>query len=181
MVNTRQSTAEFLGLAFDAAVQQAVNALLPVLTAQITNELRQNGVGEMVTNLLPSTPSWKGLESRSLNPLALQPLQLMLKTRLLISRKCLRCWDQKYEREYHTIFQREDELTEFTDVAQVANAGRNIEPAARNNNQKGYDQRMSDGRGYDWHNNNQRDFDQKGNDMCVYLTVTFAFDTNHDG
>nr|GFA01977.1 putative reverse transcriptase domain-containing protein [Tanacetum cinerariifolium] len=108
---------------------------------------------------------------------------------------------QKYEREYHTIRQREDELTgefmkrflrlagfirkkagpleeqakhfnralydwildgivnmEFTDVAQVANAGRNIElvrerggsnnkrnrdrdciqPAARNNNQKGY-------------------------------------------
>nr|GEV25892.1 hypothetical protein [Tanacetum cinerariifolium] len=126
---------------------------------------------------------------------------------------------QKYEMEYHTICQREDELNgvfmkrflrlagfvgkkaEFTDVAQVANAGRNIEllcerggsnnkrnhdggriqPATRNNNQKGYDQRRSDRRGYDWHNNNQRDFDQKGNDICVYLTVTFAFDTNHDG
>nr|GEX70730.1 hypothetical protein [Tanacetum cinerariifolium] len=50
-------------------------------------------MGEMVTNLLPSTPSWKGLESRSPDPLALQPLQLMLKTRLLISRSCLRCWD----------------------------------------------------------------------------------------
>nr|GEW31656.1 hypothetical protein [Tanacetum cinerariifolium] len=61
--------------------------------------------------------------------------------------------------------------TEFTDVAQVANAGRNIEllrerggsknkrirdgdriqPAASNNNQKGYDQKRSDGRGYDRH------------------------------
>nr|GFD04675.1 zinc finger, CCHC-type, retrotransposon Gag domain protein [Tanacetum cinerariifolium] len=58
---------------------------------------------------------------------------------------------------------------EFIDVALVANAGRNIkllrergssnnkrncdgdriQPAARNNNHKGYDQRRSDGRGYD--------------------------------
>nr|GEY59156.1 hypothetical protein [Tanacetum cinerariifolium] len=45
MVNTRQSTPEFSGLAFDEAVQRAVNALLPGLTAQITNELRQNGSG----------------------------------------------------------------------------------------------------------------------------------------
>nr|GFC89018.1 hypothetical protein [Tanacetum cinerariifolium] len=111
------------------------------------------------------TPGWKGLESRSLDPLAPQPLQLMLKTELLISRGCLRCWDvmtslklgwvatslrvmllvggrllnkpreekPKYEREYYTIPQREDELTdrivntEYTDVAQVANDGRNIE------------------------------------------------------
>nr|GEV44188.1 hypothetical protein [Tanacetum cinerariifolium] len=45
MVNTRQSTFEFSGLAFDEAVQRAVNAVLPGLTAQITNELRQNGAG----------------------------------------------------------------------------------------------------------------------------------------
>nr|GEW76682.1 putative reverse transcriptase domain-containing protein [Tanacetum cinerariifolium] len=45
MVNTRQSTLEFSGLTFDEAVQRAVNALLPGLTAQITNELRQNGAG----------------------------------------------------------------------------------------------------------------------------------------
>nr|GEY04962.1 zinc finger, CCHC-type, retrotransposon Gag domain protein [Tanacetum cinerariifolium] len=43
MVNTRQSTPEFLGPAFDEAVQRAINALLHGLTAQITNELRQNG------------------------------------------------------------------------------------------------------------------------------------------
>nr|GFD57975.1 zinc finger, CCHC-type, retrotransposon Gag domain protein [Tanacetum cinerariifolium] len=74
--------------------------------------------------------------------------------------------------------------TEFTDVAQVANAGRNIDlfckrggsnnkrnrdgdriqPATRNNNQKGYDQMRSDEHDYDRQNNNQRDFGQTGND-----------------
>ncbi|GKF86239.1 hypothetical protein Tco_0254066 [Tanacetum coccineum] len=48
MANTRQSTPEFLGPAFDEAVQRAVNALLPSLTTQITNELHQNGVGGSV-------------------------------------------------------------------------------------------------------------------------------------
>nr|GEY18583.1 hypothetical protein [Tanacetum cinerariifolium] len=45
MVNTRQSTPEFSSPVFDEAVQRAVNALLPDLTAQITNELHQNGTG----------------------------------------------------------------------------------------------------------------------------------------
>nr|GEZ22437.1 putative reverse transcriptase domain-containing protein [Tanacetum cinerariifolium] len=45
MVNTRQSTPKFSGLAFDEAMQRTINALLPCLTTQITNELRQNGVG----------------------------------------------------------------------------------------------------------------------------------------
>nr|GEW50609.1 hypothetical protein [Tanacetum cinerariifolium] len=45
MVNTRQSTPKFSSLAFDEAVQRAVNALLPGLTTQITNELCQNGAG----------------------------------------------------------------------------------------------------------------------------------------
>nr|GEV63863.1 retrotransposon protein [Tanacetum cinerariifolium] len=78
--------------------------------------------------------------------------------------------------------------TEFIDVAQVANARRNIEllremggsnkkrnrdgdriqPAARNNNQKGYNQRRSDGRSYDRQNNSQRDFGQRGNDGRSY-------------
>nr|GEZ14481.1 hypothetical protein [Tanacetum cinerariifolium] len=234
-------------------------------------------LGEMVTNLLPSTPGWKGLESRNLDPLAPQPLQLMLKAGLLISRNYLRCWDvltslklgwlatslramllvggrllnkpmeekrmwqhcygrtserfsfynislclsNRSMRGSITLFIREDELTgefmkrflrlacfvekkaghveeqakhfkwalcdwildgivntEFTDVAQVANVRRNIEllrerggsnnkrnrdgdriqPASRNNNQKGYDQRRSVERGYNRQNNNQRDF-----------------------
>nr|GEY00347.1 DNA/RNA polymerases superfamily protein [Tanacetum cinerariifolium] len=45
IVNTRQSTPEFTGPAFDEAVQRAVNTLPPDLTAQITNELHHNGAG----------------------------------------------------------------------------------------------------------------------------------------
>ncbi|GJR11539.1 putative reverse transcriptase domain-containing protein [Tanacetum coccineum] len=45
MVNTRQSTPEFSGPAFDEAVQRVINALLPGLTPQNTNKLRQNGAG----------------------------------------------------------------------------------------------------------------------------------------
>nr|GEV86696.1 putative reverse transcriptase domain-containing protein [Tanacetum cinerariifolium] len=215
-------------------------------TEGVKREAEKMVLGEMVTKHLPSTPGWKGLKSRSLDPLAPQPLQLMLKTGLLTLRSCLRCWDvltslklgwiaislrQKYEKEYHIILQREDELsgefmkrflklagfvgkkigppkeqakhfkwalcdwildrivnTEYTNVAQGANTGRNIEllrergglnnkrnrdgdriqPAARNNNQKGYDQRRSDGCGYDMQNSNQRDFGQRGNDGRSY-------------
>ncbi|GJR38720.1 putative reverse transcriptase domain-containing protein [Tanacetum coccineum] len=45
MVGTRGSTLEFSGPAFEAAVQRAVDALLPGLTTQLTNEIRQNGTG----------------------------------------------------------------------------------------------------------------------------------------
>ncbi|GKA31697.1 hypothetical protein Tco_0718002 [Tanacetum coccineum] len=47
-------------------------------------------LGEVLTNLPLSTPGLKGLENRSLNLLAPQPLQLMLKTRLLTLRSYLR-------------------------------------------------------------------------------------------
>ncbi|GKB36098.1 putative reverse transcriptase domain-containing protein [Tanacetum coccineum] len=45
MVGTRGSTPEFSGPAFEAAVQRAVDALLPGLTTRLTNEIRQNGAG----------------------------------------------------------------------------------------------------------------------------------------
>ncbi|GKE84213.1 hypothetical protein Tco_1557955, partial [Tanacetum coccineum] len=45
MVGTRQSTLEFSGPAFEAAVQRAVDALLHGLTTRLTNEIRQNGTG----------------------------------------------------------------------------------------------------------------------------------------
>ncbi|GJR26746.1 hypothetical protein Tco_1102978 [Tanacetum coccineum] len=45
MVGTRGSTLEFLGPAFEAAVQQAVDALLPDLTTRLTNEIRHNDAG----------------------------------------------------------------------------------------------------------------------------------------
>ncbi|GJY99443.1 putative reverse transcriptase domain-containing protein [Tanacetum coccineum] len=47
----------------------------------------------MVTNLPPSTLGWKGLGNKSLDLLAPQPLQLMLKTRLLTLRRYSRFWD----------------------------------------------------------------------------------------
>ncbi|GJT76798.1 hypothetical protein Tco_1043523 [Tanacetum coccineum] len=105
-------------------------------------------LGEVLTNLPPSTLGWKVLGNRSLDLLALQPLQLMLKTRLLTLRRYSRFWDmlmnsrlgwqvkslkemlsiggrllnkpkeyfprseqQKYEREYHTIHQRDGETS----------------------------------------------------------------------
>nr|GEV60542.1 retrotransposon protein [Tanacetum cinerariifolium] len=200
MVNTRQSTLEFSGPAFDEVVQRAVNALLPGLTAQITNELRHNGAGSNAFKQAKggeayvATLSWK--DSREAFFLQYFP----------------RSEQQKYEREYHTIRQKDGELngefikrflrvagfvgkkagppeeqakhfkwalsdwildgivnTEFTDVAQVENAGRNIEllhewggvnnkrnrdgdhiqSTNKNNNQRGYGQRGNDGRNYD--------------------------------
>ncbi|GKF06312.1 hypothetical protein Tco_0036980, partial [Tanacetum coccineum] len=45
MVGTRGSTFEFSGPTFEAAMQRAVDALLPRLTTRLTNEIRHNGAG----------------------------------------------------------------------------------------------------------------------------------------
>nr|GFA27670.1 transposon Tf2-9 polyprotein [Tanacetum cinerariifolium] len=140
----------------------------------------------------------------------------MLKTGLLISRSCLRCWDvlmslklgwlatslrvmllvgerllNKPREEKRICRSMRGSITLFIRERMnslVANVRRNIkllrerggsnnkrnhdgdriQPAARNNNQKGYDQRRSDGRGYDRQNNNQKDFGQMGNDSRSY-------------
>ncbi|GKC60180.1 zinc finger, CCHC-type, retrotransposon gag domain protein, partial [Tanacetum coccineum] len=146
---------------------------------------------------------------------------------LFFSQYFPRSEQQKYEREYHTIHQRDEETsgkfmksflrlpgfvgkktgppeeqakhfkwalcdrtldgivnTEFTDVAQVADAARNIEilrkrssqnnkrnrdgdrirPIAQGSNQRGYDQKRYDGHGHDRHGSSQRGYDQKGYD-----------------
>ncbi|GJU60864.1 integrase, catalytic region, zinc finger, CCHC-type containing protein [Tanacetum coccineum] len=201
MVNTRQSTPEFSGPAFDEAVQRAVNALLPCLTTQITNELRQNGDGSSGVQP-PTIHTWlerfgkqKPRSFSSATTLVdaenwiahIEKLFEVLgcadefKARLAsykLEGDALSWWkayflrseQQKYEREYHTILQRDGEPsgefmkrflrlagflgkkagtqeeqaknfkwalcdwildrivnTEFTDVAQVPNAARNIE------------------------------------------------------
>nr|GEZ64603.1 hypothetical protein [Tanacetum cinerariifolium] len=242
--------------AFDEAVHRAVNALLPGLTAQITNELRQNGAagnGDQPPTIHTCLERFGKQKPRSFSsattPVDAENWIVHIKKLFeggeayvaTFSWKDFReifflqyfpmSEQQKYEKEYHTIRQREDELTgefmkrflrlagfvrkkagpseeqakhfkwalcdwildgivntEFTNVAQVANVGRNIEllrerggsnnkrnrdgdriqPAARNNNQKGYDQRRSDGHGYDRQNNNQRDFGHRGNDGRSY-------------
>nr|GEV92967.1 hypothetical protein [Tanacetum cinerariifolium] len=207
MVNTRQSTPEFFGPTFDEAVQRTVNVLLPSLTAQITNELRQNSAGGNADQP-PTIHTWLkrfGKQNPRSFSFATTPVDVEnwiahikklfevlgcadeFKARLASYKfegDALSWWkafkqakggeayvvtlswkdfreifflqyfpmseQQKYGREYHTIHQREDELT------------------AKNNNQKGYDQRGSNGHGYEWQNNNQRDFSQRGNDGRSY-------------
>ncbi|GKF06186.1 transposon ty3-I gag-pol polyprotein [Tanacetum coccineum] len=53
----------------------------------------RTALGEVVTNLLPSTLGWKGLGNRNLDLLAPQPLQLTPKTGLLTLRRYSRFWD----------------------------------------------------------------------------------------
>nr|GEZ94658.1 hypothetical protein [Tanacetum cinerariifolium] len=206
MVNTHQSTPDFSGPTFDEAVQRAVNALLLGLTAQITNELCQNVLGcagEFKAMLASykfegdalnwwrafkqakrgeaymATLSWKdfreaffcntsrGLSSKSFVGKKAGPLEEQAKH----FKWALSDWIL-------------DEIvnTEFTDVAQVANAGRNIallcerggvnnkknrdrdriQSASKNNNQRGYGQRGNDGRNYDRQggNSSQRFYQQ---------------------
>nr|GEZ03499.1 hypothetical protein [Tanacetum cinerariifolium] len=211
--NRQNNNQRDFGPAFDEAVQRVVNALLPGLTAQITNELRQNSAEgnvdaenwiahiEKLFEVLGCANEFKArLASYKFEGDALSWWKAFKQAKGGEAYVATLSWkdfreifflqyfpmseQQKYESEYHTIRQREDELTdgimntEFTDVAQVANDGRNIEllrkkgcsnnkrnrdgdriqPAARNNNQNGYDQRRPDERGYNRQNNNQRDF-----------------------
>nr|GEX09519.1 hypothetical protein [Tanacetum cinerariifolium] len=152
MVNMRQSTPEFSGLAFDEAVQRVVNALLPGLTAQITNEFRQNGAEGNV-----DAENWIAHIEKLFEVLGCAD---EFKARLASYKfegDALRC---RSMRGSITLFVKErmnsltlydwilDGIvnTEFTDVAQ----------------------RRSDGRGYDRPNNNQRDFDQRGNNGRSY-------------
>ncbi|GJR32910.1 putative reverse transcriptase domain-containing protein [Tanacetum coccineum] len=238
MVNIRQSTSEFSGPAFDEAVQRAVNALLPDLTAHIANELRQNGAGssvdaenwiahiEKLFEVLGCADEfkawlasyklegdalswWKAVKQARVGETYVATLPWKDFRKLFFLQYFPRSEHQKYEREYHTIRQRDGEPsgefmkrflrlvgflgkkastqeeqaknfkwtlcdwildgivnTEFTDVAQVADAARNIEilrerssqnnkrnrdgdrirPMTQGNNQRGYDQKMYDGR-----------------------------------
>ncbi|GKE74837.1 hypothetical protein Tco_1536878, partial [Tanacetum coccineum] len=106
MVGTRGSTPEFLGPAFDAAVQRVVDALLPGLTTRLTNEIRHNGARgidvenwiahiEKIFNVLGCANEFKArLASYKLEGDALN-------------------WSEqkKYEREYHMIRQRDGETS----------------------------------------------------------------------
>nr|GEV25333.1 hypothetical protein [Tanacetum cinerariifolium] len=213
MVNTRQSILEFLGPTFDEAVQRAVNALLSGLTTQITNELRQNGAGGNARLAsykfeVDALSWWKAFKQanggeayqkykREYHTIHQREDELIgefMKRFLMLAGFVGKKAGPPEEQAKHFKWALCDWIldgivnTKFTDVAQVANARRNIElfrkrgcsnnkrnrdgnriqPAARNNNQKGYDQRRSDGRGYDRQNNNQRDFGQRGNDGRSY-------------
>nr|GEU34715.1 retrotransposon protein, putative, Ty3-gypsy subclass [Tanacetum cinerariifolium] len=173
MVNTRQSTPKFSGLAFDEVVQRAVNALLPRLTAQITNALRQNGAGSNGDQSL-TIYTWLGWLAISLRVMLLIGGKLSSKPR-----EVKRMWRHYHgrtsvrpsfnntsrgfvekkegppeEQAKHFKWALSDLIldgivnTEFTDVAQLANAGRNIE-LLRERGDRGNGQRGNDGRNYD--------------------------------
>ncbi|GJS21351.1 zinc finger, CCHC-type, retrotransposon gag domain protein [Tanacetum coccineum] len=269
MVGTRQSTPEFSGPAFEAAVQRAVDALLPGLTTRLTNEIRQNGTGgsgdqpptihtwlerfgkqkprsfssattlvdaenwiahiEKIFEVLGCADEfkarlasykfegdalnwWKAFKQAKGGETYVATLSWKDFRDIFFLQYFPRSEQQKYEREYHTIRQRDGETsgelmkrflrlagfvgkkagppeeqakhfkwalcdwildgivnTEFTDVAQVANAARNMEilrerssqnnkrnrdgdrirPTTQDSNQRGYDQKGYDGRSYD--------------------------------
>ncbi|GJU57121.1 zinc finger, CCHC-type, retrotransposon gag domain protein [Tanacetum coccineum] len=127
MVNIRQSTPEFSSPAFDEAVQQAINALLPGLTTQITNELCQNGArgsGEQP----PTIHTWfERLASYKLEGDALNWWKAFKQAKQGETYVATLSWkdfrdifflqffprseQQKYEMEYHTIRQRDEETS----------------------------------------------------------------------
>nr|GFC46237.1 zinc finger, CCHC-type, retrotransposon Gag domain protein [Tanacetum cinerariifolium] len=125
MVNTRQSTLEFFGLAFDEAVQRAVNALLPGLTAQITNELCQNGAGSNVLGCADEFKArlasykfkgdtlnwWKASKQAKGGKAYVATLSWKEFCEAFFLQYFSRFVQQKYEREYHTIRQKDGELT----------------------------------------------------------------------
>nr|GEX67053.1 retrotransposon protein, putative, Ty3-gypsy subclass [Tanacetum cinerariifolium] len=202
MVNTRQSTPEFFGPAFDEAVQRAVNTLLPGLTAQITNELRQNGAGsndaenwiahiEKLFEELGCADEFKArLASYNFKGDALNWWIAFKQAKGgevlegFVGKKA----SPPKEEAKHFKWPLSDWIldgivnTEFTDVAQVANVGRNIkllrergnvnnkrnhnrdriQSSNKNNNQIGYGQRGNDGRNYDRQggNSSQRFYQQ---------------------
>nr|GEX51241.1 hypothetical protein [Tanacetum cinerariifolium] len=155
-----RSTLKFLGLAFEAAVQRAVDALLPGLTTRLTMRSIKMALGEVVTNLPASTPGWK-----------VKSWKEMLSIGGRILNKPKKILDGIVN-------------TKFTDVAQVANAARNIEilderssqnnklnsdgdrirPTAQDNNQRGYDQKGYNGRTYGRQggNNSQKSWQNRG-------------------
>ncbi|GJZ54076.1 hypothetical protein Tco_0608961 [Tanacetum coccineum] len=147
-------------------------------------------LGEVVTNLPPSTPCWKGLGNRSLDLLAPQPLQLKSKTGLLTLRRYSRFWDVLMNSMLRILaIQVESRCSSIVEGlnkprCELANAARNIEilremssqnnkrnrdgdpirPTAQDSNQRGYDQKGYDGRSYDRQgaNSNQKSWQNQG-------------------
>ncbi|GJW70503.1 putative reverse transcriptase domain-containing protein, partial [Tanacetum coccineum] len=211
-----------LGPTFEAAVQRAVDALLPGLTTRLTNEIRQNGDGgidaenwiahiEKIFEVLGCADEFKArLASYKLEGDALNWWKAFKQAKggetyvatlswkdfrdIFFLQYFPRSEQQKYEREYHTIRQRDGETsgefmkrflrlagfvgkkagpqeeqakhfkwalcdwildrivnTEFTDVAQVANASRNIKIL-----RESYDRQGGNSNHKSWQNRGQQ-------------------------
>nr|GEZ43406.1 chromatin remodeling protein EBS-like [Tanacetum cinerariifolium] len=123
MVNTRQSTLEFSSPAFDEVVQRAVIALLPGLTAQITNEFRQNGCADEFKARLASYK----FEGDALN-----------------------WWKAFKQAKGGEAYVATLSWKDFRGVNNKRNRDEDrIQSANKNNNQRGYGQRGNDGRNCD--------------------------------
>ncbi|GJR19721.1 putative nucleotidyltransferase, ribonuclease H [Tanacetum coccineum] len=185
--------------------KRVINALLPGLTPQNTNKLRQNGAGgsseqpptihtwlerclgvavEFKARLASyklegdALSWWKAVKQAKGGETYMATLPWKDFRELLFLQYFPRSEQQKYEREYHTIRQRDGEPsgefmkrflrnTEILRERSVQNNKRNrdrdrIRPTTQGNNQRGHDHKRYDGRGYDRQGNNQRGYDQKG-------------------
>ncbi|GJV25839.1 hypothetical protein Tco_1378534 [Tanacetum coccineum] len=222
MVGTRGSTPEFSGPAFEAAVQRAVDALLPGLTTRLTNEIRQNNAGGS-GDQPPTIHTWLERFGKQ-KPRSFSSATTPVDAENWIAHiekifKVLGCADEfkarleSYKLEGDALNctfpgfvgkkagppEEQDKHfkwalcnwildgivnTEFIDVAQVANATRNMEilcerssqnnkrnrdgdrirPTTQDSNQGGYDQNGYDGRSYDRQggNSNQKSWQNRG-------------------
>nr|GEU68089.1 integrase, catalytic region, zinc finger, CCHC-type, peptidase aspartic, catalytic [Tanacetum cinerariifolium] len=176
MVNTRQSTPEFFGLAFDEAVQRA-------------NGARSNGDQPPTIHTWLASYKfegdalnwWKAFKQAKRGEAYVATLSWKDFREAFFLQYFPRSEQQKYEREYHTIRHKDGELT--------ANSGRNIEllrergginnkknrdvdriqSANKNNNQRGYGHRGNDGRNYDRQGGNSS---QRVTGACFSYGVT---------
>ncbi|GJR96002.1 putative reverse transcriptase domain-containing protein [Tanacetum coccineum] len=155
MVGTLGSTLEFSGPAFDAAVQRAVDVLLPGLTTRLTNEIRQNSVGGS-GDQPPTIHTWSEQQKyeREYHTIHQRDgktsgefMKRFLRLAGFVGKKA----GPPEEHAKHFKWALCDWIldgilnTEFTDVAQVANAARNIEILRErqggNSNQKSWQNR----------------------------------------
>ncbi|GJZ54890.1 putative reverse transcriptase domain-containing protein [Tanacetum coccineum] len=153
MVGTRGSTPEFLVPAFEAAVQRAVDALLPGLTTRLTNEIQARSFSSATT--LVDAENWIAHIEKIFEVLGCADEFKARLANYKLERDALNWWkafkqakgglSNKSTRGSTTLFDKEMERpvakhfkwalcdwildgivnTEFTDVAQVANAARN--------------------------------------------------------
>ncbi|GKA60712.1 putative reverse transcriptase domain-containing protein [Tanacetum coccineum] len=212
MVGTCGSTLEFLGPAFEAAVQRAVDALLRGLTTWLTNEIRQNGARgidaenwiahiEKTFKVLGCADEFKArLASYKLEGDALnwwksfkqakggEPYVATLSWKdfrdIFFLQYFPRSEQQKYEREYHTIRQRDGEtsgefMKRFLRLAgfvgkkagppeEQAKHFKNIEIIRERSSQNNKRNRDGDNIRPTTQGNNQRGYDQKGYDGRIY-------------
>nr|GEY33167.1 zinc finger, CCHC-type, retrotransposon Gag domain protein [Tanacetum cinerariifolium] len=178
MVNTRQSTLEFSGPAFDEAVQRAVGALLPGLTTQLTNELRQNDAGSNGDQPL-TIHTWLERFGKQ-KPRSFSSATSLVDAKNWIAHieklfEVLGCADEFKARLASYKFEGDalnwwksfkqakgGEVSMRENITLFVRRMVNLLSANKNNNQRGYGQRGNDGRNYDRQggNSSQRFYQQ---------------------